>query len=189
MFRYIMMSCGYVEGNYTSWLLYTSRQPFEHRGEAIKSLAVDLYNKFWQDELSIHENKWNLNIQRCCIDTLYNDKTKLIDRCPSCQNELKDQPFEAEEFQRFICDLHSTTADSYGEAEYGNGQHFEWYPWSIRNFMKFNPEEVIWIVESAELVLMDALIEAKPELADDLEEDWSRGVWFQFRNNEQPTYS
>lgn len=125
MKRFIMMRCGYVENCAASCLIYQceffGNTGYESIKAAITDLAIDLYNKYYDEVLSV-----------------------------------EGKPFEAEEFMESIVALHGTTTDLYGDAE---------------------------------VVLLAALLEAKPELDSGNEsEDYSSSQWEQFKNNIQPKY-
>lgn len=166
MLRFIVMTCGYVENAMTSALIYQC-QFFGNPGystykEAITDLALDLYSKYYDDHLSIYENRYSRSVKDCCRQTLINNKEAKF--CSDCGSQISDKDFDPEDFMEYITSLHSSTCDSYGDAEYAGGRHLKWWPYWNEDFIGAPKEDIIYIGENAELVLLDALLDAKPEL-------------------------
>lgn len=188
-YSFIMMSCGYVESNQTSWLLYGThfhgREGFDTMQEAITELALDLYAKYYDECLSSYINRYSFS--KCCTDSLIKDKEAKF--CSKCGKPLIDKEFNADHFIEFIVNLHGSTCDSYGEAEYANGRHFVWWPWSMHEFIDASKDEIIFIGESAEYVLLAALFDAKPELIKENDYEVHMRDWEDyFKQNKQPSY-
>lgn len=155
-YRIVMMSCGYVESNCTSWLIYhvNGARAFKKKTDAVKALALDMYNKYVAEELSFGY------LTKCCKDAL----AKYERFCSYCGRSLKEKQFDQEAFEQFIVRLHGTTCDDYGEAEEANGHEFTFWPWDANRLIGAKENEVVFIPENAEHVLTDALYDQKPEL-------------------------
>ena len=110
--------------------------------------------------------------------------------CSECGSQIKDKNFVYEDFMEYVSGLHCTTCDSYGDAEYAADRNLTWWPYWIEDFIGTPKEEVICILENAEVVILEALLEAKPELrSEDEDDDLSyAGDWEKFKNEEQPNY-
>ncbi len=188
-----MMTCGYVESNMTSWLLYGCRfqgnPGYDSMEEAIKDLALDLYAKFYDEHLSAYENRY-LNFERCCRDVLIEDPKANF--CKGCGKAIANKQFDPAEFRDFVVGLHNTTCDSYGDAEWtSTRERMAWWPWSIREFIHAPKDSVIYIAENGEHILLEALYEAKPELkgAEDDYQNYASPDWDAFKAGKQPSYS
>ena len=188
--RFIIMNTGYVESSSTSTLIYQcgffGNPGYASYKEAITDLALDLYAKFYDDVLSVYHNRYAREIKDCCRKSLIDNNDAKF--CSDCGQELHDKPFDPEEFMEYIVHLQNSTADSYGDAEYANKRHLTWWPYWVGDFIGAPKEEVIAIAENAELLLTSALMEAKPELKEDVDDYGSNDDWEQFKNNEQPSY-
>jgi len=165
--QFIMMSCGYVESNQTSVLIYGTHfhghDGFESGTEAVKELALDFYAKFFDENMSTYNNRYSIEIKKCCREALIKEPSCKF--CSACGSRLEDKPFDAEGFMEFITNLHGTTCDSYGESEYANERHFVWWPWSgLKSLLDAPKESILCIPEQAEVCLLDALVEAKPKI-------------------------
>ena len=188
--RFIVMNTGYVESSSTACLIYQC-EFFGHPGyssykEAITDLALDLFAKYYDDCLSSYEHRYSKDVKECCRKSLVADKTAKF--CSDCGGQISDKEFGSEDFKRYVCELVGSTCDSYGDAEYAAGRTFTWWPWS-NDFIGAPKEEVIHITDQAEVVLLAALLEAKPELKDTDDTDFSFCGWDEFKNDKQPTYS
>jgi hypothetical protein len=161
MYNFIMMKCGYVENNQVAWLMFGCQffgiSGFATMEEAIKVLAEDLYNKCKDD--ASEDSVWQRQEELSLLD-----------------------------FQERICNLHNTTCDTYGEAEQTKDRHLSWWPFWAANFPEaVKNGSVIWIGENAEHILLQALLEAKPELQSEEYEDESYSTdWEQFKVGKQP---
>jgi len=200
MFSFIMMSCGHVESNSTSWLMYgiqgIDRGGFETMEEGIKELALDLYAKFYDDHLSIYEKRYGRDVDKCCRDNMKvvcEDGTKhtpgTVYTCPTCGKDKKDEAFDPEEFRQYICSLHGSTCDDYGDVEYTRTRnHLSWWPYpTVKQFRDAPKDSVIWIGENAEHVLLSALYDAKPELKQLSDyQDYSEEDWEKLKEGKQP---
>jgi hypothetical protein len=193
MYNVIVMACGYAESNMTSWLVYSTQffgiEGFETMEEAIKELALDLYAKYYDDVLSIYEKRYSKDVSECCRQALIKDKEANF--CSVCGKPIENAEFSPIEFREYIKRLHASTCNDYGDAESCASRfQLSWWPWSLRELQDAEKDEIIWIAESAELVLLDALYDAKPELAKFAElDDEFDSDWEQFKAGKQPHYS
>jgi hypothetical protein len=191
MLRFIVMHCGYAESNMTSALIYQcacfGNPGYSSYKKAITDLALDLYAKFYDEHLSIYENRYGRDIKDCCRKSLIaNKETKF---CSECGNQICDKKFDHGDFMSFVHDLHCSTCDSYGEAEYASGRYMTWYPYWNDDFIGAPKEDVIYIAELAEVILLAALYDAKPELRiNHLNDDFDCSEWKSFSNEIQPNY-
>lgn len=181
------MTCGYVENAQVSALIYQC-QFFDNPGystykEAITDLALDLYAKFYEDFLSAYQNRYSSN-DKCCRDVLIADKDAHY--CPKCGKRITDKEFNYEEFQSYIVNLHGSTCESYGDAEDAGDRVLTWWPFWINDFIGAPKEEVIHLQEYAELILLAALLDAKPELknkdSENYMNDYGCEKWEQYKN-------
>jgi hypothetical protein len=190
MLKYIVIHCGYAESNTTSALIYQceffGNPGYTSYKTAITDLALDLYAKFYDGYLSVYENRYSKQVKDCCRKVLTADKNAKF--CSECGKQIADKQFDHEEFMDYIRGLHSSTCDSYGEAEYVAGRHLTWWPFGSGNFIGAPKEEVIYIAEYAEVVLLSALFDAKPELRTGDDDDFDLGDWKDFKKEIQPTY-
>lgn len=191
--RFIVMTCGYVENASTSVLIYqcgfSGKSGYSSYREAITDLALDLYSKFYDEHLSIYENRYSRSVKDCCRKVLIDNKEAKY--CSECGSQISDKKFLYDEFKEYVSNLHCTTCDSYGDAEYAAGRNLIWWPYWTNDFIGAPKEEVIYIAESAEQVLLDALLDAKPELKDPDEDTYESDFpsdWERFKNNNPPTY-
>jgi hypothetical protein len=192
--RFIVMTTGYVENASTAVLIYQcrffGRGGFSSYKEAITELATDMYGKFYDDHLSIYENRYGRDVKKCCREVLIADKNAKF--CSTCGSQISDKEFDAQEFMEYVCGLMNTTCDSYGEAEWtSQKEHMAWWPYWVGEFIGAPKEEVIYMAENAEVTLLAALLEAKPELKNDSADDVNEthwGDWDDFRNERQPSY-
>lgn len=158
-YHIIMMCCGYVESAKTSWLIYTSvdgRDVFNTKVDAVKALALDLYNKYVDENNCVNQRK------NCCENA-----TGLF--CSTCGRALspKNSTLDGDGFMNWICSLHETNCDSYGESEFANGQHLTFWPWRSEEIVGAKTNEVVFLQENAECILAEALYDQKPELMDE----------------------
>lgn len=185
LFNVIMMSCGFAESNQTSWLMYGTgyfgHPGFKTRAEAVTELALDLYAKYHDEVLDAYERRYSK--KECCREALISNKNANF--CPTCGSTIADRVFDPQEFRDFVIDLHGTTCDSYGAAEWFKDRKPVFWPWSVRDFQEAHKDQVIWIPENAEHVILAALYDVKPELKpvqDDYEIDVS-DEWETLKNN------
>ena len=189
--RFIVMTPGYVESACTAYLIYECAF-FGHPGytsykEAITNLALDLYAKYCDEHLSIYENRYGRDVSDCCRKALIADKAAKF--CAACGHQLADKKFDYDGFKDYVYNLTGSNCDTYGEAEDTSTRQMTWWPWASGDFIGTPREEVIYIAEMAEQVLLAALLEAKPELVDPEDEtDFSYCEWDKFKNEKQPEY-
>ena len=186
--RFIVMIPGYVESASTSCLIYQcgffGNPGYASYKEAITDLALDLYAKFYDDCLSCYQNRYGSDLKRCCQKSLIDNKKAQF--CSTCGCKLLDKKFDYAEFQHYVCNLTRTTCDSYGDAEETSTRNLTWWPYWITDFIGTPKEEVICLSEQAQLILLAALLEAKPELQDALDEtDFSFCEWDKLKQNQQ----
>ena len=191
MYRFVVMHCGYVENSNTSALIYQcmffGRSGYLSMKEAITDLALDMYAKFYDERLSIYENRYSKDVKKCCRESLIANQNAKF--CSECGSQIVDKQFASEEFKDFVTNLHCSTCDSYGEAEGTATREFAWWPYWTSDFIGAPKEDIIYIAENAEVILLAALLEAKPELQiDDFAIDYVDSEWEQFKSGTQPTY-
>lgn len=167
-YKFIVMTAGYVESAKTAVLVYQC-EFFGSAGystieTAITDLALDFYHKFYDEHLSVYEDRYCREYKHCCTESLIYSKGQIT--CVTCGRELLDKKFDPEEFCEFIHNLYNTDCNSYGEAEYASNHRMNWWPWGIDALIGAPKEEVIVIKEQAELVILNYLFKAKPELVD-----------------------
>lgn len=162
-YHVILMSCGYVEHSMTSWLIFSTRDIsnvyFKTPAEAVTALALDLYEKYL-DELSYETGR----LRKCCKD--FRAVHSLAKHCIDCGTKLLPEQFDELRFMDFVSDLHCRDCDAYGEAEHANGRDFMFWPFRGEALLGAKKNEYVFIAGSAEEVIRDALLEAKPELED-----------------------
>jgi hypothetical protein len=137
----------------------------------------------------VYENRYGKDVKECCRKVLIADKHAKF--CSACGKQIADKKFRYEDFKDYVCKLPGSTCDSYGEAEgTADRPNFAWWPWWIGDFVGTPKEEVIVIPEQGEVVLLAALLEAKPELRDETDDETDFGLcdWDEFKNNKQPNY-
>lgn len=187
MYRFIVMICGYVENAMTSTLIYQCQffgnPGYSSKKEAVTDLALDLYSKYYDDHLSVYERRYSRDVKDCCRAALIANKEAKY--CSDCGNQISDRKFDPEAFMEYITALHSSTCDSYGDAEYAGGRNLKWWPYWTDEFIGAPKEDVIFIGENAEVVLLEALIEAKPEIKAQVDEGdlpYSSTDWEEIKN-------
>lgn len=175
-YRIVMMSCGYVENACTSWLIFSAHEDcFPTAAEAVIELALDLHAKYEDEVLTpIHRGS-------CC--RTQGD----VNFCSTCGTRLKPKEFNAEDFMHYVTGLHSTTCDAYGESESTGKRAFAFWPWRAHELLSASKDEIVFIGECAERVILDALYEVHKELRDleyepdDETDDWRSITWKQVR--------
>jgi hypothetical protein len=191
-FSFIVMTCGYAGSSMVSNLIYERigfKEGFSSYKEAITNLALDFYAKYYDECLSIYENRYDRSVQDCCRRIL--NENKKANFCSTCGNQLVDKEFDYEKFAQYIMSMHEANTDNYGEAECTGTRELNWWPfYSFQELItSCKNDEVIFIMENAEQVLLAALLEGKPELKKDgWENHFSCHDWEQFKNNIQPGY-
>lgn len=185
MYRFIAMHCGYVESCKTSLLVfncgYSGHHGFKTMKDAITELALDMYAKYYREVLSIYEHRYTSGLEKCCRDALIAKHDANF--CSVCGKAIKDKSFDSEGFANFIRDLHDTDCDSYGETDAANNRALVWYPFWTDAFIGASKKSIIYIAEEAEIVLLAALYDAKPELKP---EGYQYSQWESFKNEELP---
>lgn len=176
-YRIVMMSCGYVENACTSWLIFSTHTGcFATAAEAVIELALDLYAKFEDEVLVGYVHK-----KQCCREQ------GNVAFCSVCGTRLKPKEFNGDEFMEYITGLHNTTCDSYGEAESTSTRAFAYWPWRAHELLSASKDEIVFIGECAERVILDALFEVREDLRkkeiEDGVEDWRTSIWARVRKN------
>ena len=182
--KFIMMTCGYVESSMVSNLVFgpQGHSGFATHKEAIIELALDMYAKYnWEEAPRRTGVK--------CDDCVKRQPAQ-FNFCPSCGKSLKDDGFDAEVFCQFIKDLHTTDTDSYGESDECDERVMAWCPWASDDILDAHRDEVVFIAEDAEHILLAALFDAKPELKnnDYTLGDWQVEKWEAFKKGKPPSY-
>lgn len=183
--RFIVLCSGYAEDATTSVLIYqcefSGHPGYSNYKDAVTDLALDLYAKYYDSCLNVYENRYSADVKQCCRNALIeNNKANF---CSKCGNEIADKKFSADGFCSYIRGLYCTTSDSYGEAEHANGRNLIWWPFWIEDFIGAPKEDIITIGENGQAILLEALLEAKPELRQYDEEDFLASEdWEEFKN-------
>ncbi len=182
-YRIVMMSCGYVENNLTSWLIFstfTRNERFDTAAQAVMELALDLHAKY-EDEYLTHPV-----YNECCKKAKEDPATSFCPKCGSCLQP--NVMFDATAFMDYVIGLHSTTCDSYGEAESTGKRDFAFWPWRAEEIVGASQDEIVLIGENAERVILDALYETREDLrkledrSDENEPDeWRCSDWIDVR--------
>lgn len=157
-YRIVMMSCGYVENNLTSWLIFSTfanDERFDTAAQAVMELALDLHAKY-EDEYLSHRV-----YSECCKKA---QEDPAMSFCPKCGSRLQNIDFDGMSFMDFIVNLHSTTCDSYGESESTGKRAFAFWPWRAHELVGAGEDEIVYIGENAERVILDALYESRDDL-------------------------
>lgn len=186
-YRVIMMSCGYVESNRTSWLIYTTfsrNERFDTAAQAVMELALDLHAKYEDEVLStnyVYQGK------ECCKKAKENVESVF---CAKCGTRLRDDAFDAEGFMEFVKGLHNTDCNDYGESESTGKRDFAFWPWRAHELLESRKDEIVYIGENAERVILDALYESRDDLRKleyngnyEPEEEWRSSDWLQVRQD------
>jgi hypothetical protein len=177
-YRIVMMSCGYVENACTSWLIFSTHSGhFATAAEAVIELALDLHAKFEDEVLApIYRSE-------CCR------KQGDVAYCSSCGKRLLPKAFNGTEFMEYITGLHNTTCDSYGESESTGKRDFAFWPWRAHELLTASKDEIVFIGECGDRVILDALFEIRKDLrdkeleADDEADEWRTTTWTRVRKN------
>lgn len=154
------MACGYVESSTTSWLIYTTidNSRFNTAAEAVVELALDLYSKYKEEILSLEY----VHHKDCCKQTIARDEEAQF--CSKCGTRLKIALFDANCFMDYVKGLHSTDCDGYGESEGTKDRSFAFWPWRAEEIVGAGLDEIVYIAENAERVILDALYEVHDDL-------------------------
>lgn len=185
-YRIIMMSCGYVESNMTSWLIYstfTREDRFDTAAQAVMELALDLHAKY-EDEVLSTQYVFHKD---CCKKAKADSNTKF---CPKCGTRLQVTEFNADHFMEYIRGLHNTDCDGYGESERTSKRSFAFWPWRAHDLVGASKDEVVFIGENAERVILDALYEIRDDLQKleysgnyEPDEEWRCQDWLDVRKH------
>lgn len=161
MIKHLLISCGYVEGNYVSILAFNHVDGgHETLKEAVTSLALDMYAKFVEDNPNDAGKKRKHKV--CCLKAIKKDSDANF--CSFCGTRIQVVDyFDVDKFVEYVQNLHSSTCDSYGDGEWANERPLEWCPFGS-DFMNAEKSEVAFLYESAEVTLLYALLEANPEI-------------------------
>lgn len=161
MIKHLLISCGYVEGNYVSILAFNHVDGgCETLKDAVTSLALDMYAKFAEDNPNDAGKKRKR--KACCLKAIKKDSDANF--CSVCGTRIQVVDyFDVDKFVEYVQNLHSSTCDSYGDGEHANGRSLEWWPFGSE-FMEAEKSEVAFLSESAEVTLLYALLEANPEI-------------------------
>jgi hypothetical protein len=187
MKRFIVMTFGFAEDASVAPLIYQYQRGagLASMKSAITSLALDLYAKYREDS----QYQLYQKTKQCCKQTL--NSTQHAKFCMECGSRLVFPSFSPDDFMSYIKELRSTTFDSYGEMDGTADRDFDWTPCWTRDFIGAPKEEVIYIAECAERVLVVALLEANPELLPEKQWVYWSSIstdWGKFRKEEEPTY-
>lgn len=177
-YRIVMMSCGYVENACTSWLIFSTHEGhFVTAAEAVIELALDLYAKY-EDEVLTPIYRGG-----CC--RTQGD----VNFCSTCGTRLKPKEFNGEDFMHYVTGLHSTTCDAFGESESTGKRDFAFWPWRAHELLSASKDEIVFIGEGAERVILDALFEVRKDFRDmeldpnDEADEWRTTTWTKVRKD------
>lgn len=161
MIRAIILTCGYVEDQKTSFMAFMHPKGFETEEEALVSLANDLKGKYILDN-GDPEDPDRSSLKECC-------KKGMLEKdnfCKSCGGILynSDLSFDVESFTDWIYeDLHGSTCDSYGTSHMWTNQ-LEWSPWEITEIFNLKRSQILLVNENAERLLGIALSATLPNV-------------------------
>lgn len=174
MIKYIVLTGGYAESNTISQIIFGlnflgQTSGFESEEDALSSLALDLYLKYYDEYLDLYERRYSAPIKECCLKTLTSFRTGLrwVDsehECHTCSAKLEDRKFVGYKFSQYILKLFSAITDTYGEAESLPGHNLVWSPFWTESIWGSPREEILVIEENGEMKILEALLEIKPEL-------------------------
>lgn len=157
-YHVVMMTCGYVESQMTSWLIYNTRNAiaFESKLTAVRALAMDMYNKYVEDHL---DGKAPHGLVKSCCKAAFGRF------CSQCGASLEHMRFDECSFQDFVKGLHSTDCDSYGSCDYAGDDVLVFWPWLAQDrILGLSENEVVILCENAEKILTEALYDQLPDL-------------------------
>ncbi len=158
-YRIVMMSCGYVESNTTSWLIFSTHEGvFVTAAEATMELALDLFAKYEEDVMSMQY----VYHKDCCKAEIA--KSLEAEYCSKCGTRVKAKEFDPEEFMQYVKGLHRTDCDGYGEAEATANRSFAFWPFRADDILGAEKDEVVFIAENGEVVMLNALYESREDL-------------------------
>ncbi len=170
MIRFIAYHTGYVENCTVAVMVYQCGF-FGHLGyasvkEAWLEFTKDIYAKYFDDVLSVR-----IPTNDCCKTASMlgsgHNSAEMREKyrvCEKCNTELKERPFDAEEFMDYFSNLRKDTCDSYGDAEDTSSRNLCWWPFWTKDFIGASKEQILYLGEYAELTLLNALYELHPEL-------------------------
>lgn len=191
MFRFIVLHTGYVENNSTACLIYRceffGNAGYDNYKDAITDLALDIYAKFYDEVLSTYQNRYASEVRDCCRKTLIANKDAKY--CLHCGDKIVDKKFDYEEFKDYVVNLMNATCDSYGNAEITSTRNLTWWPYQSFNIFGAPKEDIIQLSEYGEIFLLLALLDAKPELTSDQDDETSEITfedWEKFKSGINP---
>ena len=171
-FRFIVMTTGYVENASTAFLAYQceffGNSGYDNYKDAITDLALDMYAKFYDEHLSTYQNRYSSEVRDCCRNSLIANKD--AEFCSKCGDRIVNKKFDADAFMEHISNLMGSTCDSYGNAEQTSTRDMTWWPYGS-NFIGAPKEDIIHLAENGEVILLLALLDAKPELRSDQDDE------------------
>lgn len=96
--------------------------------------------------------------------------------------------FDEDDFKEYLFEIHSATAGSYGDAEQTTDRDLKWWPFWNADILGAPKEEIIYIGEYGEYILLDALEEALPDIIKRDDDERIDSDWAKFKQGIQPKY-
>ncbi len=168
----IVLHFGYVESGRCAPMMYSSKfsgKYFKDPKLAFETLAIQLFNKFLKDRERYYENAKHNKQHRNCPPTTE-------PYCSKCGILLKPNLISDDEFESYLLELQSSTANSYGSAEEVeiDGEYVvsTWYPFNTHDsLVDIQKGHFIIVWEKAETYILTKAKEKYPELFEDNEVD------------------
>lgn len=158
MIKCISFRCGHVESSQAGEVIFSNDEGFETPGEALRNLALGLYQKYTTDF-------YDARRKACCKKAQSKDKKARF--CSTCSRDLKTSEFDSDKYQDWLRNFGSQTADSLGSEEISDGRDGIWTPWnSVRKLRSLQESEIFEISHCAESILVDAIAPHLPEDSD-----------------------
>ena len=169
-YRYIVASNGYVESSQLGCTIW-SRQgaPFTDPIKAFRSLASDLLT------LYLSGLSWGISwsdIPKC---HMYKNPFGTEFRCPTCNEVMRPEFDDMQDFADFLCKLPCMTADDMGD------DMEDWYPWTDPAEVLSEPDMTIIIPEYFDSMVLalaksEAMTEEEQKFLQSCQQDIIRDV-------------
>lgn len=139
--KFIIMSCGFAEDQKISNLFFSTEKEFSTTKEAIANFAEFIYSQL------------EVPIKECCQKSFTKDAVNFCSVCGKSKNNFK---FNGDLLINTILSYHDHTLDQYGYDEFA-----DWQVIAFADLLPLDMDNIIYIPENAEKVLLAALIESK----------------------------